>query len=66
MSDVSKFDEFEFPEYAGLETLFTESSEACDAMQKIWSKFTAGEYKNKAQFKKAYRSELKELGEKIR
>lgn len=57
--------EFDYPWYGGLKNKFTGSSEACDAMQYVWTPFINGEFKTKKQFQNAYKSELRRLGEKV-
>jgi hypothetical protein len=55
------YEEFDYPCYSGLYDKFKGSSEACDAMQRIWGVT----YKNKKQFQNAYKTQLKILGEDI-
>ncbi len=58
-------EEFDYPWYGGLKSKFTGPAEAYDAMQSIWPQFVNGDFKTKKQLKKAYKAELKRLGEKI-
>lgn len=59
-------EQFEYPFYGGLKNKFDGSVEACDAMQLVWCSFIDGEFKTKKQFQKAYKNELKMLGEDVK
>jgi hypothetical protein len=59
-------EQFDYPWYGGLKSKFEGSPEACDAFQNIWNEFINGQYKTKNQFKFAYKTELKRLGENVK
>jgi hypothetical protein len=57
---------FDFPKYGGLgKKAHFMSPEAVDAMQMVWPFFISGKFKNKQEFKIAYKKELNRLGENI-
>lgn len=64
---LQQIDQFDYPWYGGLKRkFFSASPEACDAFQNIWHHFCEGKYKSKLQFRNAYKTELKRIGEDVK